>query len=298
MQAIGAMTTRGSWAAPLAALLVGTGCAGSVEVTRTYTPAAAAEVQSDKFVPVAIVRGSTRVALPQGARVQDGRVVLQRLYVHKLSPRDTLQEDELGRIVAVRSGGTPPIVTRFVPGTAVSPKASDEVRGELVEDATAMQLTRSDGVEMHGRLEPDDALPGGGHIESTRSTAALIGGVVVFVLSYAPTVYVGAGSPRSSDRVLEVPVAGPWLDLANRSACVAPPTPIKLPIDPCIEETANRVALVTSGSLQGLATILTLIGLPAHSRIVEGDDRGVGARTKPHLAVVPTLGGAAAVGTF
>src|SRR5258708_6840032 len=85
MQAIGAMTTRGSWAAPLAALLVGTRCAGSVEVTPPYPPAAAAEVQSDKFVPVAIVRGSTRVALPQGARVQDGRVVLQRLYVHKLS---------------------------------------------------------------------------------------------------------------------------------------------------------------------------------------------------------------------
>jgi len=278
--------------------LATTGCAGSVEVTRTYTPSAAADVQSDKFVPVAVVRGAHRIALPQGARVEDGRVALPRLHVHRLGPGDVVQEDALGRIVAVRSPGEPPIVTRFVPGTAVSRSDSDEVRGQLADDGAAVLLIRDDGIEMHGRLEPDDPLPGGGRVESSRSTGALIGGVVVFVLSYAPTLYVGAGSPRSSDRVLGVPVAGPWLDLANRPACVTPITPVKLPVDPCIEETASRAGLVTSGALQGLATILTLIGLPSHTRIVEGDDRGVGVRSKSRLAIVPTMGGAEAVGTF
>jgi hypothetical protein len=278
-------------------LLTINGCAGSVEVTRTYTPSAAAEVQSDKFVPVAVMRGADRIPLPKDARVEDGRVVVRALYVHKLRPRDVIQEDSLGRIVAVRSGA-PPVVTHLVPGTAVSRSRSNEVRGQLVDNAATMALVRDDGVVMHGRLEADDALPDGGHIESSRSTGALIGGAVVFVLSYAPTLYIGAGSPRSSDRVLAVPIVGPWLDLANRPACVAPNLPVKVPIDLCIEETASRAALIASGSLQGLATVLTLIGLPSHTRVVEGVDRGVGARAKPRLAVVPTLGGALAVGTF
>jgi glutaminase len=54
-------------------------------------------------------------------------------------------------------------------------------------------------------------------------------------------------------------------------------------------ETATRAALVTSGSLQGLGVLLTAIGLPASSRVVEGD-RGV--------AIVPSPGGAALYGRF
>lgn len=279
-------------------LLTSTGCAGAVEVTQTYTPAAASDVQSQRFVPVAVVRGTHHIKLPEGARVEPTRVLLPRAYVHKLGSGDVVQEDELGRIVAVRSSSDPPVVTRFVPGTAVSPRGSDEIRGQLADDAASIALTPSDGIEMHGHVEPDDPLPGGGRVESSRATGALIAGIVVFALSYAPTVYVGAGSPRSSDRILALPVAGPWIDLANRPACVPPvlPAGIQLPVDPCIEETVSRVALVASGGLQGLATILTVIGLPSHTKIVEGG--GVGARSKPTLAVIPTAGGAAAVGTF
>src|SRR5579872_6444586 len=92
------------------ALAGATGCAGTAEVTHTYSPAAAVGIQSDKFVPVAVVRGTERVALPRGAHLEEGRIVLPRMHVHKLLPGDVIQQDELGRIVAVRSAGDPPVV--------------------------------------------------------------------------------------------------------------------------------------------------------------------------------------------
>jgi hypothetical protein len=271
-----------------------------VEVTRTYTPDKAAGVQSEKFVPVAVVRGADRIALPAGARVEDGRIAMPRMYVHKLAPGDVIQQDEIGRIVAVRSGGNPPVVTRFVPGTAESPATSDEVRGELADDAAQVPLKPGDSIEMHGNLTPDDRLAGGDHVESKRATGPLIAGVVLFVLSYGPTLYVGAESSLPSDRVLEAPVVGPWIDLAGRPKCVPPMLPITPPIDPCTPETAARVGLVVSGSAQALATVLTLVGLPTHPEVVEGppQEGAVGARSRPRLVFVPTLGGLAAMGTF
>ncbi len=277
------------------------GCAGSVEVTRTYTPEAAVQMQRERMVAVALVRGNDRLVLPQGARIEGRKVTLPRSHVHKLAPGDVIEQDELGRIVAVRSGGDPPIVTRFVPGTARSPEASDEVRGELADEGAAIELGKDDGVEMRGTLPPEASVSGVGHVESTRATGALVGGLVLLTLSYAPSVYVGAQASQDYDRALEIPVAGPWIDLASRPACTPPATQFKSPIDPCIWETGARVALVASGSVQGLATLMTLWGLPSHARLVEGDDRGAGTRTKPHVAhltVVPTPMGVSVAGGF
>ncbi len=197
-----------------------------------------------------------------------------------------------------------PIVTRFVPGTAESPATSDVVRGELADDSAAIPLSSTDGVEMHGILSPDDAESGAGHVESTRATGALVGGLVLLALSYGPSVYVGAQATPGYDRALSVPVAGPWLDLAQRPACAPPATPYKLPVDPCLWETAARVALVTSGSLQGLGALLTLWGLPSHSRLVEGGAparRATRSRKEKRpvtVAVAPALGGLVLGGTF
>jgi hypothetical protein len=274
------------------------GCAGPVQVTRTYTPEAAARMQDEKMVAVAVVRGQGRVRLPEGARIEGRRVVMPRTHVHKLAPGDVIEQDELGRIVAVRSAGPSPIVTRFVPGTARSPATSDEVRGELADEGAGIELGKNDGVEMRGALAPDDEVSGVGHVESTRATGALIGGLVLLTLSYAPSAYVGAQASADYDRALAIPVAGPWVDLADRPACSPPATAYKSPIDPCIWETGARVALVTSGSIQGLATLLTLWGLPTHSHLVEG---GAGTRTRApaaHIAFVPTPMGVSVAGGF
>jgi hypothetical protein len=260
----------------------------------------AASVQSDKFVPVAVVRGSERIALPAGATVESGHVLLARMYVHKLAPGDVIQQDEIGRIISVRSGGNPPVVIRFVPGTAVSPETSDEVRGELADDGAQMPLKAGDAIEMHGRLAPEDPLPGGDRVVSKRATGALVVGIVLFVLSYGPTLYVGAQSSLSADRALEAPVVGPWIDLAQRPKCVPPTLPFQPPIDPCTPESAARAALVVSGSAQAAATILTIVGLPTHPEVVEGAPPagGVGNGSKARVVLVPTLQGVTAIGTF
>jgi hypothetical protein len=247
-------------------------------------------MQSEKLEPVAVVRGDTRIALPPGVRVEADRVVLpnQRVYVHKLAPSDVIEQDSDGRIVAVRSGGSPPVVTRFVPGTASSP--GDEVRGQL-EGTPDIALQSGDGIELHGRVAPGEPVPGGGRVESTRWTGALVAGVVVLGLSYLPTLYVGSESPRDSDRILALPLAGPWIDLAQRPSCTPPVVPpnVKIPVDPCIEESASRAALVTTGALQALGAILTAVGLPSQSHVVEG---------APGVALVPAPSGAVAIGRF
>jgi hypothetical protein len=260
-------------------LLVSTGCAGPIEVTRTYAPQAAVQAQSETALhPVAIVRADGRIPLPSDARLEPGRVLLPqtRLHVHKIAPGEVIEHDSQGRITAVRGAGTPPVITHYVPGTAESMSGSEEVRGVLVDAANVITLRPTDAIEMHGSFQPDDLLPGGGRVESTRS--------------------------HSEDRVLAIPAAGPWIDLANRPACVPPQLPpgMKLPVDPCIGETAVRAALVASGALQDMGMLFALIGLPSHSRVVTTDGgRGVGEQ-KPHprIGIVPIPGGAAAVGTF
>jgi hypothetical protein len=216
----------------LAALLVGlAGCAGPVEVTRTFTPTAASRVDADTLHPVAIVREGVSFPVPAGSRVEADQIVRR--------------------------------------------------------DGKTLALQSTDGVVMHGIVAPDESIPGGGRVESSRRSGVLAAGVIVMVLAYAPTAYIGATS--ASDRTLLVPVAGPWIDLGRRPGCVEPQTTVPLPVDPCIADKAARAALVTSGSLQGLAALMTFVGLPSTARVVEGD-RGV--------AVVPTAGGAAVIGRF
>ena len=244
------MLMRSPSRCPWLLLLASTGCAGSVEVTRTYAPQAALQAQNEsRLRPVAVVRSNERVTLPSDARLEPNRVVLPT--------------------------------------------------GESSRDGpTTLSLGPGDSVEMRGSFQPDETVPGGGRVESSRSTGFLIAGVVVLSLSYVPTAYVGLGSSRTADRVLVVPALGPWIDLANRPQCVPPQLPFALPVDPCLGETASRAALVTSGVLQDVGLLLTLAGLPAQSRFVAGPTATGSRESRGHFAIVPTLGGAAAVGTF
>jgi hypothetical protein len=230
------------------AALVGaasSGCAATVQVTRTYTPEAAVRAQQETTLrPVAIVHDGKRVALPPDATLEPGPFA---------------ESNETGRIA----------------------------------------LRPADSVEMRGAFAPDETLPGGGRVESSRATGALVAGLFLFSVSYGPSAYVGFQSPRSSDRVLAVPVAGPWMDLARRPDCVPPNLPVKLPIDPCLTETAARIALAIAGVIEDTGALFTLVGLPSRTRITAGDGPTGGSReSRPHLAVVPTPGGLAAIGSF
>jgi hypothetical protein len=105
----------------------------------------------------------------------------------------------------------------------------------------------------------------GSHSE-TKDT--LLGtGLFLLAVSYLPAVSVAASSNVVADQHLYAPIAGPWIDLAQRPACVPPAN--------CEAEQTNRALLETSGILQGVGAFLTLVGL------LTSDDDSTKPTTKP-----------------
>jgi hypothetical protein len=152
-----------------------------------------------------------------------------------------------------------------------------------------VSLREGDRVEMRGSFGEGDAVPGGGHVESSRPVGALIAGVTLFTMAYAPSAYAAS---QTNDKWLFAPVVGPWIDLATRPACTATAPlvngqALSLPIDPCLGDNVARAMIIASGAIQGLGALITLIALPAHAHHVE-----------KRFAIVPTGLGASAFGTF
>jgi hypothetical protein len=125
----------------------------------------------------------------------------------------------------------------------------------------------------------------------TGPNRALIGtGLVTFGLAYIPAVIVAGQSTVSADHHLYVPVAGPWMNIAQRPAC-GPEA------NACDTETTNKVLLGVDGVFQGIGVLTTLAGFltpePAEPVVT----------AKPSLHVVPakvgrTGYGIAAFGQF
>lgn len=73
----------------------------------------------------------------------------------------------------------------------------------------------------------------------------LLGAGTLLAASYVPTAVIGGVSDRDEDRYLFIPVAGPWVDLAQRD-CDA---------RPCNNEDTNKALLIGSGIVQGIGAI-------------------------------------------
>jgi hypothetical protein len=206
-------------------------------------------------------------------------------------PGDVIEADDDGRILAVRSQNN--VETRFVPGTATSPPGSDEVRGKLVEQRTASALGEGDRIGVCGVFSPGESLPGGGHVESSGNAAFAVLGLVTAAVGYAPSLYVGATSSLKADRVLLLPVLGPWIDLATRPSCT---TDQKIKdasgLDTCSPESIAKAGLIAAGGFEALGTVLFLVGLPSRAVFVE--DKRTGLRVEPLLSA----SGASIVGRF
>lgn len=87
---------------------------------------------------------------------------------------------------------------------------------------------------------------------------ALIGaGIFILASAYMPAAAVAGSSDLRADQRLYIPVAGPWLDLAQRPMCAA---------TGCGAESTYRALVATDGILQGLGAFMTLVGL------LSGDD--------------------------
>jgi len=80
--------------------------------------------------------------------------------------------------------------------------------------------------------------------------SALLGsGLFAFGIPYVASVIVAAESDHAGDKNLYVPVAGPWMDFAQRGDCGGLTQPS------CDNETAYKVLLAADGILQGIGAI-------------------------------------------
>lgn len=286
-------------------------CSPTVDVTRVVSQEQATRYAGTKMMPSAIVHANgSRTELSSDTTIANGRAVVPKshgLFVVHLGPNDVIQVDADDRITGVRSGDGH--VVSFVPGTAVTPEGSDEVRGRLAGGDSAIDLAANDQIEVHGTLAPGDQVEHIGHVESSRNTYALVFGTIVSVGSYVPTAGVALESSRAGDRVLLVPILGPWIDLLGRNKCTTPPqvaTDTAVPTDPCVIETSNRVGIVISGVAQAIGGALLLLGLPARAELIE-DEPGHSKSTKRErpsfsLSIAPLTvshgSGISAVGSF
>lgn len=123
--------------------------------------------------------------------------------------------------------------------------------------------------------------------EKSPNSALLGSGALMLGLSYGGSLIVAATSDRPEDSHLYIPVAGPWMNLANRTPCRVP--------ECSVPETVNKVMLVTDGIFQGVGALQILGGfLFPETRTV--------TRTQAGVHFTPTGGkgsiGIAAYGSF
>jgi hypothetical protein len=145
--------------------------------------------------------------------------------------------------------------------------------------------------------------PTGTTAETRRVTTGpdmgLIGtGLAVFGVTYGTSVIVAAASDHQGDDHLYVPIAGPWMDFADRGGCGDGRSS-------CDSETTVKVFLALDGIFQAVG-VLTMIGGVLHPQTkTVTETRTAMAKkelTKPTLRLTPAHYnhgyGLAAVGTF
>ncbi len=129
-------------------------------------------------------------------------------------------------------------------------------------------------------------------VETRPNVPLITTGLVTFGLSYVPALVVAGESTQSADHNLYIPVAGPWLDIANRPSCGGGGPD-------CTTETTDKVLIGVSGVFQGVGAVMTVLGLltPERSEVVTA-----AKADKPTIHVSPTSVGTGyglgAVGTW
>jgi hypothetical protein len=123
------------------------------------------------------------------------------------------------------------------------------------------------------------------------NTGLISSGFITFGVPYVTSVIIASQSNHEGDKNLYMPVAGPWIDLANRGGCdgINQPT--------CATETGYKVLLAADGLLQTVGAVEIFAGL----LIPERHATTVAKQPTVHVAPSPVgqAGmGLAAVGRF
>jgi hypothetical protein len=221
-----------------------TGCASSLTITERIAAPRAASYVDEKLHPSALLRGEQRSEIPEGAKLTAEAIVLSKDEAIVLQDHDSVVVDEQGALVGIngKSGNR-----TFTPGTARL--AGDVVKVSDSAPRTWMTFEKNDVVELKGSYEAGDVTPTGGRIDGKRSVGLVVLGSLLFAAAYVPSAIIGANSDVKGDKLMLVPLLGPWLDLARRDKC-NPGDSAEQTITPCQTESFNNALLITSGVTQ------------------------------------------------
>jgi hypothetical protein len=127
------------------------------------------------------------------------------------------------------------------------------------------------------------------------STAELSSGVITLGITYGAAAVVAAESPAQADHRMFVPIAGPWMALANRPGCGGATGPS------CSTETAYTVLIVADGIGQALGSLM-IVGAFLHPETVTRTTTVSRDAVKPVFHLLPSSVGTGygmqALGTF
>ncbi len=165
------------------------------------------------------------------------------------------------------------------PVIVVTPPAQPQQQQQAQQPKTG--TTQTTGAQY---MVPEEKRAGAERVVSATPNTGLLGtGAGLFVLSYAPSAVIGATSNRDEDKRLFIPVAGPFLDLAERD-CRA---------RPCGEnEDIAKAALITSGAVQGAGALMALgsLFIPEEKTVKTKPAE----EAKPSVKILPVSFGAGA----
>lgn len=126
------------------------------------------------------------------------------------------------------------------------------------------------------------------HQEQRPNVGLITTGIVTLGLSYGASTIVAATSSNPADQRLYIPVAGPWMNLAEREPCHG---------RACGAEGTYKALLVADGIFQGLGALEILGGLlTTETRTVRTPQRRVSTPPAPSVRVSPTRFGQGAYG--
>jgi hypothetical protein len=120
--------------------------------------------------------------------------------------------------------------------------------------------------------------------DDTRPNRTLLStGAGIFVVSYGASAFAGAVSDVESDKRLFVPIAGPWIALADRDCSH---------LEPCgNREEINVAMIVTSGVVQSASIVMAVAAWIVQEKTT--------AKKEPAVALTPlTIGAGAGIGAL
>ncbi len=194
----------------------------------------------------------------------------------------------LGAILATCAATTSALAddTTMAPATTPTTTATTVAPTAPVSTTTVTQASVSDPTAPPAMSASSDVIKTESRLPNR---ALLFTGSLIGLATYVPTAVFGATSERQEDKYLFIPVAGPWIDLANRDYNARGSE----------NKTLDTALLIGTGALQGAAAISVLSSF----FIPETRKTFTGASSKPTFAVAPTQvgnrgAGIGAVGTF